>query len=126
MGRLFGDGMPHGQLVERVLDEGIALWDVLANVHGDRADEVPDELLAWLLDQPSISSLCFNGASAYRIFVRHHRAHIVSGMLVLANSRKLVLRTLPSSSRAAAVRLDDKATAWHAALLRPSEAAGLS
>lgn len=95
----------------------IALWDVLescirpgsldANI--DMKSAKANNIADFLLQNPSIKTICFNGATAETIFKRR--------ILPTLHNADLRYIRLPSSSPAhAGMRLQDKIAAWQAAI----------
>lgn len=107
------DGCTLAETQAATLGRGVAVWDVLANVHTRGAGKVsrqaerPNAIPSFLAAHPSISRVAFVGAKAKAAFERHHAQ--------LAKSMDLCV--LPSSSRANAQPLGVKAAAWRRALL---------
>ena len=111
------------------LGAGVAVWDVLANVHvkgqgsgggGDRkrggaSAERPNDVGALLAAHPTIGTIGFIGQKAYAAFVRHHPQLVDAHQARAAAPLRLVV--LPSSSRANAVPLAQKAAEWRRVLL---------
>jgi TDG/mug DNA glycosylase family protein len=96
----------------------IALWDVLAAC--DRpgsldaaivsASVVPNDLAGFLQRHAGITRICFNGATAERLFMRHVQPQLPAG-------RALELLRLPSTSPAhAGMGMADKLQAWRVVL----------
>lgn len=101
---------PYAQRVEHLLAQNIALWDVLARcVRPGSADaairsdsEEPNPIDGLLRQYPSITLVCFNGATAQTCFQRHF-----AGLSDVETAR------LPSTSPAnAAWSLNDLIRAW--------------
>ena len=121
MGELLGFGptLDYPQRTAALVLHHIALWDVLAAC--DRpgsldaaivpASVVPNDLAGLLADHTGIARICFNGATAERLFLRHVLPQLPSG-------RPLELLRLPSTSPAhAGLGLAGKLQAWR--VVRP-------
>jgi len=96
----------------------IAVWDVLSAC--DRPGSldaaivpgsvVPNDFAVFLMRQPAIARICFNGATAERLFLRHVFAQ-------LPPARAIALHRLPSTSPAhAGMAYADKLQAWRVVL----------
>lgn len=101
---------PYAQRVQHLLDQDIALWDVLARcIRPGSADaairsdsEIPNRIDRLLNEYPGISRVYFNGAAAQTCFQRHF-SHLTT-----LNSQRL-----PSTSPAnAAWSLNDLIRDW--------------
>lgn len=98
------------------LGAGVAVWDVLANVHvrgsgrkrGGAADACYNDLPALLAAFPSIQRIGFIGAKAKATYDRSEYADALDGVVTL--------HVLPSSSRANAQPVAAKAEAWRRVL----------
>lgn len=101
------------------LEVGVAVWDVLANVHEQvgrkrsaahaetpRYNDVPSLLRA----HPTITRIGFIGAKAKATYERGHGGGVLAGSAV-------TLHVLPSSSRANTQPLATKAAAWRQFIL---------
>jgi hypoxanthine-DNA glycosylase len=121
MGRLFGAGpeLPYAERSKRLVQNGIALWDVCAAAQRPGSLDaaivhesvVPNDFAAFLASHPSISLICFNGGKAADLYRR----------LVLpslsATLRAIRTATLPSTSPAhAAMSSEEKLKRWAAVL----------
>jgi len=117
MGALFGGApeQPYPMRLERLLDAGIALWDVIGRCRRSgsldsaiAADSIePNDLAGLFSACPRLSHVFFNGSAAETAFRRH--VH-----LPREEHRIRVLR-LPSTSPAhAALNFSDKLAAWQA------------
>ena len=90
---------------EATLEAGVALWDVLSDVHAPGVQRrpakraAPNDLAGFLRAHPSITTLAFNGSKARAAFAHHFAADAVAARSVLGG-RPLNLVDLPSTSRA--------------------------
>lgn len=123
MGEIFGAGplLPYAARLERLQQQGVALWDVLRSCvrRGsldaaiEQRSAVVNDLPAWLAEHPRIERLCCNGALAHAALHRHF-----AGTLTRCFGDIRIVR-LPSTSPANAVGgLPRKLEAWRAALSR--------
>ena len=130
----------HEALAEAAVRSGIAVWDVLAEVHvkGRKTKKAkgepspPNEIMDMLCRVQSIRKICFIGAKAKAAFVKHFGGHLDGDKMTVANSavdegvpcesfREIQLIVLPSSSRAnARVPMAEKVRAWKEALMKPT------
>lgn len=121
MGGLLGfdPASPYDARVAAVESAGIAIWDVLKScVRASSLDSaieassvVPNDFAAFLAAHPQIQRICFNGAKAEALYVRHARPRLA------ANPDVQHLR-LPSTSPAnASLPLAEKMRAWQAIVL---------
>jgi hypoxanthine-DNA glycosylase len=104
MGALFGAGreLPYAERVERLLDRGVAVWDVLKHCEragsldsGIRRDsEVANDFANFFGRHPSIRAVFFNGAKSETVFSRQVRAQLG------ARAQSLRFARLPSTSPA--------------------------
>ena len=115
------------KLKSAVLSLGIAIWDVLSDVHikGSKPkkkvkkDSVANPIVAYLSERKSIEVIAFIGAKAKKSFVSTFCGGKSSDELVLDGGRRLQLIVLPSSSRAnSRMSVADKAAEWRNALVR--------
>ncbi|MDJ0739662.1 MAG: DNA-deoxyinosine glycosylase [Gammaproteobacteria bacterium] len=104
-----------------LVGHGVAVWDVLRSCHRpgsldadiDPRSIVVNDFAGFFASHPAVCKLCFNGATAERLFKRHVAPSI-------ADREGLVMIRLPSTSPAhAAMRLDDKIAHWRQALVQP-------
>jgi double-stranded uracil-DNA glycosylase len=120
LGKLLGfdPGSPYAARVAAVQAADIAVWDVLKTCVRagsmdsaiDAASAVPNDFAAFLAEHPQIRRVCFNGATAEQLYLRHVRPFVVAGP-------DLEYLRLPSTSPAnASLRLSEKVQAWHAIL----------
>jgi len=98
---------------------GVALWDVLksctraGSLDSDIVSEsiVPNDLATFLARHPRIRRVCFNGAKAEELYLRHVRPP-------LRDRTEMTYLRLPSTSPAhASVPFSKKLRAWRAASL---------
>ena len=115
------------KLKSAVLSLGIAIWDVLSDVHikGSKPkkkvkkDSVANPIVAYVTERKSIEVIAFIGAKAKKSFVSTFCGGKSSDELVLDGGRRLQLIVLPSSSRAnSRMSVADKAAEWRNALVR--------
>ena len=115
------------KLKSAVLSLGIAIWDVLSDVHikGSKPkkkvkkDSVANPIVAYVSERKSIEVIAFIGAKAKKSFVSSFCGGKSSDELVLDGGRRLQLIVLPSSSRAnSRMSVADKAAEWRNALVR--------
>ena len=92
--------------VETLLQNGIALWDVLrtcerqSSLDTDIKMEGPNDLRAFLSAHPGISKIFFNGKGAARYFAKYF------------SGTSLPNQVLPSTSPAHAVKWEEKLEIW--------------
>ena len=121
MGRLFGAGpeQPYEERMQRLVRNGIALWDVCAAAQRPgsldaaivHSSVVPNDLAAFIDTHPDIGLVCFNGGKAAELY----RRLVLAGMP--ASERTIRTATLPSTSPAhAAMPFEEKLTRWAAVL----------
>jgi len=121
MGRLFGAGLesPYEERVQRLVQSGVALWDVCASAQRPgsldasivHSSVVPNELAAFIETHPNVGLICFNGGKAADLY----RRHVLPGLP--ASVRAIRYATLPSTSPAhAAMPFEEKLTRWTAVL----------
>ena len=104
---------PYGQRVARLRDDGIALWDVLANSvrPGSLDADIQmstakvNDFVRFLTVHTAIERICFNGQKAAKIFSDRVSQDNIDN--------RIQLFTLPSTSPAhAAMRFDEKLELW--------------
>jgi double-stranded uracil-DNA glycosylase len=115
----FDPASPYDARVASVQSADIAVWDVLKScVRESSLDSaieassiVPNDLAAFLAEHPQVRRICFNGATAEALYMRHVRPRLA------ANPDVQHLR-LPSTSPAnASVPLSEKVRAWRVIVL---------
>lgn len=96
--------------IERLLENGIALWDTVHNCHrpgsmdSDIKQEEPNDFETFFKAHPDIKKVFFNGQTAHRLFIKHTRK---------MNLPDLEFHVMPSTSPAnAAVSFAAKVEAW--------------
>jgi hypoxanthine-DNA glycosylase len=109
---------PYATRTAALVAAGIAVWDVLQSCDRpgsldtaiDPATLRPNDFLRFFREHPRVTTVCFNGTTAERLFRRH----------VMGDDerlRRLACVRLPGTSPAhAALGLPAKQRAWHAAL----------
>ncbi|CAB9504113.1 Cancer-related nucleoside-triphosphatase homolog [Seminavis robusta] len=137
------DGSSPGKYVllrQATLAYGIAIWDVLANVHEKKNNhnnnhksitrgqpqsrETLNDIPAFLKQYPSIETICFIGAKAHKSFQKYYRkgrsnsATTTTTKFTLSPERTLDLVILPSSSERNHMPLEEKVAQWKAVLER--------
>ena len=121
MGRLFGAGpeLPYAERAQRLVQNGIALWDVCAAAQRPgsldaaivHSSVVPNDFAAFIESHPSVGLICFNGGKAADLY----RRLVLPGLP--ANLRPIHYATLPATSPAhAAMPFEEKLTRWAAVL----------
>ena len=121
MGRLFGAGpeLPYEKRAQRLVQNGIALWDVCAAAQRPgsldasivHASVVPNDLTSFIESHPDIGLICFNGGKAAELY----RRLVLPGLP--ATVAAIRTETLPSTSPAhAAMSFEEKLTRWAAVL----------
>jgi double-stranded uracil-DNA glycosylase len=110
---------PYDARVAAVQSAGIAVWDVLKSCIRessldsaiDASSVLPNDFAAFFAEHPQIRRICFNGAKAETLFMKHVRPRLP------ANPDVQYLR-LPSTSPAnASLTLPEKVRAWQAIVL---------
>lgn len=116
MGELLGAGpeLPYPERCRRLVDAGVAVWDVLASCEREGSldsairGEIANDFPALFATHPGIGTVLFNGAKAEASFRR-----LVTPAL---DRPDLAYRRLPSTSPAnASQRAADKLAAWRQA-----------
>lgn len=121
MERLFdaGPSLPYPLRRERLIERGVAVWDVLAA--GERAGSldsaivkssvVVNDFAALFARQPRLRLVCFNGTAAAELYRRHVLPSLPPAAAAVASC------VLPSTSPAnATLRFDTKLALWTASL----------
>ena len=117
MGRRFGAGpeLPYAERAQRLIQNGIALWDVCAAAQRPgsldasivHSSVVPNNLAAFIASHPGIGLVCFNGGKAADLY----RRLVLPGLPAIG--RAIRTATLPSTSPAhAAMSFEDKLARW--------------
>lgn len=121
MSALFGfaPDVPYAERCQRLLDAGIAVWDVLQSCERPGsldsaivpASVLTNDFAGFFMAHPTIGKVFFNGSAAEQLFLRH-----VSKRQALP--AELQFRRLPSTSPAhASLRPAEKLMYWREALL---------
>lgn len=121
MGHLFGAGpkLPYAERAQRLLANGISLWDVCAAAQRPgsldtaivHASVVQNDFAAFIESHPNIFLIGFNGGKAADLY----RRLVLPGLP--AALRAIHTVTLPSTSPAhAAMTFEDKLARWSAVL----------
>ena len=133
-----GSSADHATLVKAAVRSGVAVWDVLAEVHAPRGTKrakraagvagavgaASNDVVGLLERVNTIESVCFIGAKARAAFAKRFGGDKNDASMTVKNVpgggvREVSLIVLPSSSRAnARVSMEQKARAWREALLR--------
>ena len=133
-----GSSADHAALVKAAVRSGVAVWDVLAEVHetaarnGSRRTKrakrpggaISNDVVGLLERVHTIETVCFIGAKARVAFAERFGGDKNDASITVENVpgggvREVSLIVLPSSSRGnARVSMDEKARAWREALLR--------
>jgi TDG/mug DNA glycosylase family protein len=115
----FDPASPYQARTALVQSAGIAIWDVLKSCTRessldsdiDGATAVPNDIPAFLVEHSRIQRICFNGAKAEALYMKHVRPR-------LAAHPDVQYVRLPSTSPAnASLALSEKIRAWHAIVL---------
>lgn len=115
----FDPASPYEARIAAVQSAGVAVWDVLKSCIRpssldsaiDASSAVPNDFATFLAEHPQIRRICFNGATAEALFMKHIRPRFP------ANPDVHYLR-LPSTSPAnASWPLSEKVRAWQAIVL---------
>ena len=118
--------LPYAGRVAALVRHRIALWDVLAACERPGSLDasivarsvVPNDFSSFLQRHGGVARICFNGAAAERLFLRHVQAALPPG-------RGIALLRLPSTSPAhAGMAFADKLQAWRGALMPPDGGSG--
>lgn len=119
MGRLFGAGpeLPYEERVQRLVRNGIALWDICAAAQRPgsldasivHSSVVPNDIASFIASHPGVGLICFNGGKAAELY----RRLVLPGLP--ATVCAIRYETLPSTSPAhAAMPFEEKLTRWAA------------
>ena len=112
----FDPALPYHERVDSVQSAGVAIWDVLKACARegsldsaiDAATAVPNDFATFLAEHPQIRRICFNGAAAQALYMKHVRPH-------LTNDLNVEYLRLPSTSPAhASLSFFEKTRAWEA------------
>jgi hypoxanthine-DNA glycosylase len=115
----FDPASPYEARVASIRSADIALWDVLRSCTRagsldsaiDASSVVPNDVAGFLVEHPQIRRVCFNGATAEALYMKHVRPRLT------AKSEVRHLR-LPSTSPAhAALPFAAKLRAWQTILV---------
>jgi double-stranded uracil-DNA glycosylase len=115
----FDPASPYDARLASVQSAGIAIWDVLKfciresslDSDIDNSSLVPNDFAAFLAEHSQIQRICFNGAKAEALYMKHVRPR-------LAATGEVQHLRLPSTSPAnAALTLSEKLRAWQAIVL---------
>ena len=115
----FDPALPYAARVALVQSARIAVWDVLKSCIRpssldsaiDASSAVPNDFATFLAEHPQIQRICFNGATAEALYMKHVRPR-------LAARPDVEHMRLPSTSPAnASVPLSEKIRAWQAIVL---------
>jgi hypoxanthine-DNA glycosylase len=115
----FDPALPYPQRLERLLQAGIALWDVVHRCHrpGSLDQNIAgssveaNDFASFFRLHPQVSAIFFNGGTAEALF----RRHVIKGGIPLPAGLKL--QRLPSTSPAnAGTRLEQKLELWRMVL----------
>jgi hypoxanthine-DNA glycosylase len=121
MGQLFGAGpeLLYEERVQRLVQNGIALWDVCAAAQRPgsldasivHSSVVPNDLASFIESHPGVGLICFNGGKAAELY----RRLVLPGLP--ATVYAIRYETLPSTSPAhAAMPFEEKLMRWAAVL----------
>jgi hypoxanthine-DNA glycosylase len=121
MGRLFGAGpeLLYEERVQRLVQNGIALWDVCAAAQRPgsldasivHSSVVPNDLASFIESHPGVGLIWFNGGKAAELY----RRLVLPGLP--ATVPAIRYETLPSTSPAhAAMPFEEKLMRWAAVL----------
>ena len=126
-----GSNMPREEYIalkDAALSSGIAIWDVLSDVHVKgpkpknkkaKKESAANPICDFVAERKTIEAIAFIGAKAKKSFVAHFCGGKSSDDFVLDGGRRVQLIVLPSSSRAnSRMSVADKADEWQKALIR--------
>ena len=114
----FSISLPYEERLDILRQHRIALWDVVreghrpgsldSDIRGESANDFPE----FLRQHPRIHRICFNGATAERLFRK-------LALPQLSPTSRVAFFRLPSTSPAhASLKLEEKLAAWRTALAR--------
>jgi hypoxanthine-DNA glycosylase len=114
MGRLFDAGPEHAyaERLQRLVESRVALWDVCASANRpgsldqkiDRSSVTPNDFVSFFENHRGIKLICFNGATAQRLFM---------DLVAPGLSKPIPTLRLPSTSPAhASLDFERKLAAW--------------
>jgi TDG/mug DNA glycosylase family protein len=115
----FDPTSPYENRIARLVSADLALWDVLQSCTRessldsdiDSSTMVPNGFAAFFAGHPHIQRVCFNGARAESLFMRHVQPGLSVGL-------RIDYVRLPSTSPAnASVSASEKERAWNAILI---------
>lgn len=122
-GALFGfdPEAPYEERIAGLTDAGVAVWDVLRSCRRpgsldskvEPASMVANDFTSLFSTYPTITHVYFNGAAAEK---NYHRLVASPDTPPAAVDHPLEYHRLPSTSPAQTMRLDDKLSAWRAAI----------
>ena len=117
--RIIGSGIPdlpldYASRVAALIERRVAVWDVLAAATRSGSldasiaeDAIPNNFRALFHAHPNIKLICFNGATAARLYDRHVLSTLTEAQRSLPRER------LPSTSGAnASVSVTEKTSRW--------------
>lgn len=121
MGRLFDAGpeLPYAERAQRLVCNGVALWDVCAAAQRPGSLDAaivlssvaPNDLESFIESHPGIGLICFNGGKAADLY----RQRVLPGLPTMLHAIRT--EVLPSTSPAhAAMPFEEKLTRWAAVL----------
>lgn len=126
-----GSNVPRGEYIalkDAVLSSGIAIWDVISDVHVKgpkpknkkaKKESAANPIGDFVAERKSIEAIAFIGAKAKKSFVTHFCRGNSSDEFLLDGGRRVQLIVLPSSSGAnSRMTVADKADEWRKALVR--------
>ena len=126
-----GSNMSRGDYIalkDAVLSSGIAIWDVLSDVHVKgpkpknkkaKKESAANPIGDFVAERKSIEAIAFIGAKAKKSFITYFCSGNSSDEFLLDGGRRVQLIVIPSSSRAnSRMTVADKADEWRKALVR--------
>jgi double-stranded uracil-DNA glycosylase len=86
----FDPALPYHERVDSVQSAGVAIWDVLKACARegsldsaiDAATAVPNDFATFLAEHPQIRRICFNGAAAQALYMKHVRPRLTKDLNV--------------------------------------------